>query len=87
MIDEAEVGATLRWALSSLERQESSGNAEGPYQVQYDLQDLMQDQVGIVRNEADLSSAVDKIPSYHADVLRSASSDGGKRRVWVVPAR
>ena len=32
-------------------------------------------------------SAVDKIPSYHADVLRSASSDGGKRRVWVVPAR
>ena len=61
VIDEAEVDETLRWALSTLERQESSGNAEGPYQVQYDLQDLMQDQVGIVRNEADLSSAIEKI--------------------------
>ena len=63
VIDEAEVDETLRWALSSLERQEESaqGGGDGAYQVQYALQDLMQSQVGIVRNEAELSSAVGKI--------------------------
>jgi succinate dehydrogenase / fumarate reductase, flavoprotein subunit len=34
---------------------------EGPYKVQYDLQDLMQDKVGIVRNEKDMHAAVDAI--------------------------
>src|SRR4051812_33588744 len=29
------------------------GGVEGPYKVQYDLQDMMQEKVGIVRNEAD----------------------------------
>jgi succinate dehydrogenase / fumarate reductase flavoprotein subunit len=33
----------------------------GPYQIQYDLQDLMQENVGIVRNEAEMQSAVGKL--------------------------
>jgi succinate dehydrogenase / fumarate reductase flavoprotein subunit len=36
-------------------------NGENPFQVQYDLQEMMQDLVGIVRNEAELLSAKDKL--------------------------
>src|SRR5437870_5324159 len=42
--DQAE--AATRWALEPFER---SGGSEGPFQVQHDLQDMMQDLVGIVR--------------------------------------
>ena len=56
LIDEAEVEQAAQWALESLERQDSGG--EGPYQVQYDLQDAMQAQVGIVRSENELQAAL-----------------------------
>ncbi|HZU34270.1 MAG TPA: fumarate reductase/succinate dehydrogenase flavoprotein subunit [Gemmataceae bacterium] len=51
-----QIEEAARWALEPFER---TGGNEGPYQVQHDLQDLMQDLVGIVRNEADMSRAVD----------------------------
>jgi succinate dehydrogenase / fumarate reductase flavoprotein subunit len=56
-IDEQAVDAVAREALAPFERQ----GREGPYQVQFDLQDLMQDKVGIVRNEADMRLALDGI--------------------------
>jgi succinate dehydrogenase / fumarate reductase flavoprotein subunit len=46
-------------AKSAVEPFERSAKAEGPYQVQYALQDLMQDLVGIVRNEAEMQRALE----------------------------
>jgi len=46
-------------ARTSLEPFERQG--ESPYQVQYDLQDLMQNLVGIVRREEELERALDGI--------------------------
>jgi succinate dehydrogenase / fumarate reductase flavoprotein subunit len=45
-----------RWALSFMD--EPKGD-ENPYKVQQDLQEMMQDLVGIVRNEAEMSRALD----------------------------
>lgn len=58
-LEDSQVEAAERWALAPLERQDSGG--EGAYQVQYELQDTMQAQVGIVRNETALQSALEKI--------------------------
>jgi len=57
-IDEAVVKSTAQAALAPFER---SATADGPYKVQYDLQDMMQDLVGIVRNEADMKRALEGI--------------------------
>jgi succinate dehydrogenase / fumarate reductase flavoprotein subunit len=56
-IDEASVDAVAKEALAPFER----AGGEGPYQVQYDLQNMMQDLVGIVRNEADMRRALEGI--------------------------
>src|SRR5207247_11014407 len=42
-----QVDAATKWALEPFDRQGS----EGPYLIQHDLQDMMQDLVGIVRTE------------------------------------
>ncbi len=47
-----------RWALEPFER---TGGGEGPYQIQHELQDMMQELVGIVRNEAEMLRAIDGI--------------------------
>jgi len=36
-------------------------NAEGPYQIQHDLQNMMQDLVGIVRHKEEMEQALDQI--------------------------
>ena len=48
-------------ARMALEPFERSGADEGPYQLQYELQDLMQSMVGIVRNEGELTQALDAL--------------------------
>src|SRR6202021_1380426 len=50
-----QVEAAARWALEPFERDSS----EGPFQIQHDLQDLMQDLVGIVRKEDEMLRALD----------------------------
>ncbi|MDA1093652.1 MAG: fumarate reductase/succinate dehydrogenase flavoprotein subunit [Acidobacteria bacterium] len=52
-----EVEAVARHALAPFER--GGSDAEGPYQVQFDLQDMMQAQVGIVRSQAEIQKALD----------------------------
>ena len=52
-----QVEAAAREALAPFERE--SSDAEGPYQVQFDLQDMMQAQVGIVRSQAEIQKALD----------------------------
>jgi succinate dehydrogenase / fumarate reductase flavoprotein subunit len=60
-IDMAQVEAAERSALEPFERGTKSANAEGPYQIQYDLQDMMQSLVGIVRREEEMVRALDGI--------------------------
>jgi succinate dehydrogenase / fumarate reductase flavoprotein subunit len=51
-----EVEAAAKWALEPFDRQ---GGDEGPYKIQHDLQDMMQDLVGIVRKEDEMQKALD----------------------------
>jgi len=58
----AEIEAAARAALAPFERgARAGGGGEGPYQIQYELQDLMQDNVGIVRREADMKRALEGV--------------------------
>jgi len=60
VIDPAAVERTAANALEPFERGTSAAG-ENPYQVQYDLQELMQELVGIVRTEAEMKQALDRI--------------------------
>jgi succinate dehydrogenase / fumarate reductase flavoprotein subunit len=59
-IDGEQVDETARAALAPFER--GAGNdGRGPFQVQQDLQTMMQDLVGIVRTEAEMKRALEEI--------------------------
>jgi len=58
-IDQSAVEQTARRALEPFER--ATGSAEGPYQIQHDLQEMMQELVGIVRREDEMQRALDGI--------------------------
>ncbi|HLX95718.1 MAG TPA: fumarate reductase/succinate dehydrogenase flavoprotein subunit [Verrucomicrobiae bacterium] len=61
-INEAQVEEAARRALEPFDRgAKAGGNAEGPYQVQHDLQEMMQSLVGIVRREDEMARALDGI--------------------------
>ncbi len=60
-VEDSAVADTIKWALAPIERQEAEGATESPYQIQYDLQDTMQELVGIVRTQQEMDQAVDKI--------------------------
>ena len=57
-VNDAEVEAAARYALEPFNRE---GSPEGPYQVQSDLQNMMQDLVGIVRLENEMQKALEGI--------------------------
>ncbi len=59
-IHEDQVEEIARRALEPFERAADS-NGESPYQVQYQLQESMQDLVGIVRNEQDMLRGLEEI--------------------------
>ncbi len=59
-IDQEKVGLGAREAVAPFER--SAG--ENPYQVQKDLQEMMQDNVGIVRNESEMTSALNHLKTF-----------------------
>jgi succinate dehydrogenase / fumarate reductase, flavoprotein subunit len=58
-VSETDADAAVREALAPFER--PSNGSKGPYQIQHELQDVMQDYAGIVRNEADMLRALDRI--------------------------
>ena len=66
-------GRRPRWALAPFER---AGGDEGPFQVQHDLQDMMQDLVGIVRSEDEMQQALDGL----AGAARARAATVGVRR-------
>ncbi len=58
--DAAQIEETARRALEPFNRNTNSGsNFEGAYQVQFDLQELMQSLVGIVRREEEMTRALE----------------------------
>ena len=59
-IAQDQVEAVAHRALEPFDR--GGADAEGPYQVQFDLQDMMQAQVGIVRTEDEIQKAIDRFP-------------------------
>ncbi len=56
-VHESELDAMARRTLAPFDRG-ASGNGEGPYRIQHDLQAMMQDEVGIVRTETEMRRAV-----------------------------
>jgi succinate dehydrogenase / fumarate reductase flavoprotein subunit len=54
-IDAAQVEAAAETLLAPFRR---DGGGEGPYRIQHELQDLMQDKVGIVRREEEMEEAL-----------------------------
>jgi succinate dehydrogenase / fumarate reductase flavoprotein subunit len=57
-VDEEQLQATAKAALIPFDR---GASGENPYQIQYDLQEAMQDLVGIVRTESEMQQALEKI--------------------------
>jgi len=62
-----EVDEAARLALEPFDRGPSG---EGPYQVQYALQEMMQSLVGIVRNEPEMQRALDGLGELRARAAR-----------------
>ena len=58
-INETEVEEIASWTLAPFGR--ASGSVENPFQIQSNLQDMMQELVGIVRTENELHDAIGKI--------------------------
>jgi succinate dehydrogenase / fumarate reductase, flavoprotein subunit len=69
-VDPVALDTTVRAALEPFERP----GGDGPYQVQYELQDLMQDLVGIVRREEEMARALDGIRRLQERARRVAVS-------------
>jgi len=65
-----QIESAAREALAPFERTSS----ESPYQVQKDLQDTMQDLVGIVRNESEMREALGKIDDFKKRAENAAVS-------------
>ncbi len=74
-IDEAEVDQAARGALGPFERARAAGpQAEGPFQIERELQETMQELVGIVRSGAEMERALVHIEGLRQRSTRVAAS-------------
>jgi succinate dehydrogenase / fumarate reductase flavoprotein subunit len=72
-VNEDHVASIARSVLQPFDRFSAKGTAgEGPYRIQYDLQEKMQELVGIVRTEAEMLRALDEIESLRQRAARVA---------------
>ncbi|SVA24192.1 uncharacterized protein METZ01_LOCUS77046 [marine metagenome] len=69
-IDDTEVDAIAKAALESLER---DGDGENPYEIQRELQEMMQDKVGIIREEELMKEAIDGIAQLGERATKAAA--------------
>jgi succinate dehydrogenase / fumarate reductase flavoprotein subunit len=60
-ISDADISSVSKAALAPFERESTVTSGIGPFQIQFELQELMQDQVGIVRNESEMKQALERI--------------------------
>jgi succinate dehydrogenase / fumarate reductase flavoprotein subunit len=65
-----QVESAAKWALEPFDRDGS----EGPFQIQHDLQDMMQDLVGIVRKEDEMLRALDGLEKLRARAARAKAT-------------
>ena len=70
-VSDAEIEGAYREAVAPFERA-AGGTTEGPYQVQYDLQNMMQKNVGIVRLQNEMEEALDGIAKLKARAAKVA---------------
>jgi succinate dehydrogenase / fumarate reductase flavoprotein subunit len=70
-VSDAEIEAAYKEATAPFERA-AGGTTEGPYQVQYDLQNMMQKNVGIVRLQNEMEEAIDGIQKLKARAAKVA---------------
>ena len=61
-VDETQIDVVAQTALAPFER----ATGENPYEVQKDLQETMQDNVGIVRTESEMHSQLDHLQKFWA---------------------
>src|SRR5207253_573376 len=61
-----QVDAAAKWALEPFDRPSD----ENPFKVQQDLQDMMQDLVGIVRKEDEMQRALDGLERLNARAVK-----------------
>jgi len=73
-IDNAEVDALAKAALEPLER---DGDGENPYEIQRELQEMMQDKVGIIREDGLMKEAIDDIAKL-AERAPKAAAPGNR---------
>jgi succinate dehydrogenase / fumarate reductase flavoprotein subunit len=59
---DGEIESAAKWSLAPFDRD----GPEGPFQIMYDLQDMMQDLVGIVRKEDEMLKALDGLEKLKA---------------------
>ena len=76
-ISQDHAARVARAALEPFDRAVDADSAENPYEIQQALQKMMQDQVGIVRNEPDMQAAVEAIGRLRERAERVAV--GGNR--------
>lgn len=69
-LDEALAAAVERRALDCLERDGAVAGAEDPFAIRQELEDLMWERVGLVRDEAGLRSALERIETLRARAER-----------------
>lgn len=67
-IDRQKIDIVAREALASFERRDG----ENPYAIQKDLQETMQDLVGIVRNETEMREALERIGKFKSRAEKAA---------------
>ena len=72
-VDERQVAQAAKDALQPFDR----AGGENPFVVQRDLQDVMQDKVGIVRTEAEMASALESIETLRRRA-RGVGADGNR---------
>lgn len=71
--DESQVEKTASWAVAPF----GDGRTENPFQVQKDLQQMMQSLVGIVREEAEMKEALAELEALKAR-YQAVSVDGNR---------
>ncbi|MCC7010890.1 MAG: fumarate reductase/succinate dehydrogenase flavoprotein subunit [Acidobacteria bacterium] len=73
-LDDRQIESAVHHALAPFDRGTSG---ENPYAVQHDLQDMMQDLVGIVRQESEMREALERLSALRARAERAGV--GGNR--------
>ena len=75
-VSESQLESNAKEALTPFER-DLNLDKENPFQIQHDLQDMMQDLVGIARLGNELNEAIEKLQGFWTKAAKAAS--GGNR--------